>query len=260
MKLRTLAAALPLALAAATSLAATGAEPGKVVVAGDVPDESTRQAILGQVRALYGADRVIDQLGVRSNVAVPPNWSQHVQRALHPDLKLVTRGQLDIRGNVLELRGEVAGEAQRQQVVNQVRAQLANPTYTVRNGLRVSAGGQDRLDAVLADRIVEFEPGSAMLTAAGQAVLDDVAGVMRQMHERRFEIIGHTDSMGARASNLALSAARADAVKTYLVSKGIQPAVLSVSGAGPDRPVVSNGTPEGRARNRRIEVRAVTPQ
>lgn len=257
MKLRALAAMLPLALVTAIASAATNAEPGKVVVAGDVPDESTRQAILAQVRALYGPDRVVDQLGVR-NVAVPPNWSQHVQRVLRAELKFVTRGQLDIRGNVIELRGEVTSEAQRQQVLQQITTQLNNPTYTVRNGLRVSAAGQDQLDAALANRIVEFEPGSATLTAAGQAVLDDVAAVMKQMHERRFEIIGHTDSMGARVSNLALSAARADAVRTYLIAKGIQAAALITSGAGPDRPVVGNNTPEGRARNRRIEVRAVT--
>lgn len=264
-----LALALALACAAAGAMAqaqtqlqtaappAAGAAPGKVVVAGDVADEATRQAILTRVRELYGADRVVDQLGVRP-VATPPNWSQQVQRLLHPDLKSVTRGQLDIRGNVVEVRGEVANEAQRQQVQQQLRAQLANPTYTVRSGLRVAGAGQEQLDATLANRIVEFEPGSATLTAAGQAVLDDLAAVMKRMPDRRFEIVGHTDALGARMSNLALSAARADAVKVYLVGKGIAPALLGTSGAGPDRPVAANDTPEGRARNRRIEVRAVS--
>lgn len=246
-----------LCAAALPAHAASTAEPGKVVAAGDVPDEATRQAILARLRELYGADRVVDQLGVR-NVSVPPNWSQQVQKVLQPDLKLVSRGTLDIRGNVLEVKGEVAGEAQRQQVLNQIRAQLNNPTYTVRNGLRISAAGQDQLDAALANRIVEFEPGSATLTTTGQQVLDDVAGVIKRMPDRRFEIIGHTDAMGARLSNLALSAARADAVKTYLTAKGVPAALLGTSGAGPDRPVASNDTPEGRARNRRIEVRAIS--
>lgn len=258
--IRPCAAALALlaTLSAPGAMAApTSAEPGKVVAAGDVPDEATRQAILARLRELYGADRVVDQLGVR-NVAVPPNWAQHVQRVLQPDLKLVSRGTLDIRGNVLEVKGEVASEAQRQQVLNQLRTQLDNPTYTVRNGLSVTAAGQEQLDAALANRIVEFEAGSATLTVLGQQVLDDLAGVLKRMPERRFEIIGHTDAQGARLSNLALSAARADAVKAYLTGKGVPAALLGTSGAGPDRPVASNDTAEGRARNRRIEVRVIS--
>ena len=248
-----------LGTAAAVHAQAQGsAAPGKVVVAGDVPDEATRQAILARVRELYGAERVLDQLGVRA-VAVPPNWAQQVQRVLTPELKSINRGQLDIRGNVVELRGEVASEALRQQVLNQLRTQLNNPTYTVRNGLRVSAAGQDQLDAALANRTVEFEPGSATLTAKGQAVLDDLLGVIKRMPDRSFEIIGHTDSQGARLSNLSLSAARADAVKTYLVAKGMPAQVLGTAGAGPDRPVAANDSAEGRARNRRIEVRAISP-
>ena len=255
-----LAAALLLGAATAQAQSAgSAAAPGKVVVAGDVPDEATRQAILKHVRDLYGADLVVDQLGVRA-VAVPPNWAQQVQRVLTPELKkAVSRGQLDIRGNVVEVRGEVATEAVRQQVLAQLRTQLNNPTYTVRNGLRVSAAGQDQLDAALANRIVEFEPGSATLTPKGQAVLDDLVGVVKRMPDRSFEIIGHTDSQGARLSNLSLSAARADAVKAYLVAKGTPAQVLGTSGAGPDRPVAANDTAEGRARNRRIEVRAISP-
>lgn len=257
-RVATLAAALMLLPAVGPAQALPpAAAPGKVVVAGDVPDEGTRQAILARVRELYGADGVVDQLGVRA-VSAPPQWAQQVQRVLQPDLKLVSRGQLDIRGNVLELRGEVAGEAQRTQVLDSVRRQLGNPTYTVRNGLRVSAAGQDQLDAALANRIVEFEPGSATLTSTGRQVLDDLLGVIRRMPDRRFEIIGHTDGQGARLSNLALSAARAEAVKTYLTAQGANAALLGTSGAGPDRPVASNDTPEGRARNRRIEVRVIS--
>lgn len=244
---------VPLPVPAAT----TAAAPGKVVVAGDVPDEATRQAILARVRELYGPDHVVDQLGVRA-LAAPPNWAQHVQRVLQPELKTVNRGRLDIRGNVLEIRGEVASEEQRQLLLTQMRTQLNNPTYTVRNGLRVSAAGQEQLDAALANRTVEFETGSATLTANGQAVLDNLAGVMQRMPDRRFEIIGHTDAQGARLSNLSLSAARADAVKLYLTGKGVPAGLLGTSGAGPDRPVASNDTPEGRARNRRIEVRALS--
>ena len=86
-------------------------------------------------------------------------------------------------------------------------------------------------------------------------LLDEMAQVMVRFKERRFEVIGHTDAQGARAANVALSLARAQAVKNYLVAKGLPADRLNTSGQGPDRPVASNDTEAGRARNRRIEFR-----
>src|SRR5262245_13789784 len=113
---------------AAPALAAAPREPaapGKVVVAGVVPDEATRQGILARTREIYGADRVVDQLGV-SNLVAPPNWNQNVQKLISSDLKHVVRGQLKVTGNVIDLTGEVENEATRQQVVSQMSSQL-NP-------------------------------------------------------------------------------------------------------------------------------------
>jgi OOP family OmpA-OmpF porin len=228
--------------------------PNAVVVAGTVPDEATRQAIVQRAREIYGVDRVVDQLAVGAVVA-PPQWSQHVQRMLSPALKQVSRGQLAVNGNTIELRGEVRNELLRQQLVSDLSTGL-NPTYTVRNGLRVSAGEQAAIDGTLANRIVEFESGSATLTATGRAILDDMVGALRALPaERKILVIGHTDSLGARDANIALGAARAEAVKAYLVERHIAAGRIEPSGAGPDRPVASNATAEGRARNRRIEFR-----
>ena len=251
-------AALPSNTAFATPAAPTGRHPGAgphtVVVAGTVPDEATRQAMLQRVRELYGAERVVDQLGVGAVVA-PPHWAGYVQRILSPELKQVSRGQLAIHGNTVEVKGEVGNEALRQQVVSQISTQL-NPTYTVRNGLRVRADEQAIIDQALAHRIVEFESGSAVLTPAGRAVLDELVGPLKSLPaHRKVQVVGHTDSVGSREANIALSAARADAVKAYLVSRQIPAQMIEASGVGPDRPVASNATAEGRARNRRIEFR-----
>ena len=246
--------AVPAAAGAASRHASMA--PGMVVVSGTVPDEATRQAILTRTRELYGADRVVDQLGV-GNLVAPPNWAQHVQSILSPDLKQVSRGQISVQGNVVEVKGEVQNEAVRQQLVSHMLTQINNATYTVRNGLRVSAAGQDRLDAALANRVIEFETGSSELTATGQSTLDQLLPVLRELQGRRFEIIGHTDGQGARSTNVALSVARAESVRAHLARKGMPESLFSASGVGPDRPVANNDTPEGRARNRRIEFRAV---
>ena len=244
------------ASAGAPARAAAAPAAQKVVVSGTVPDEATRIGILSRVRELYGADRVVDQLGV-GPLGAPPHWNEQVQKLLTTDLKRVSQGQLRIEGNVVEIVGSVDSAQTQSQIVRGLTTRLDNPTYTVRDALRVSGGGQQALDTAMANRIVEFETGNATLTAEGQRVLDDLLPVLRTLQGRRFEIVGHTDSDGARAQNLVLSAARAETVKAYLVQRGIPEGALSTSGVGPDRPVADNATPQGRARNRRIEFRVL---
>ncbi len=227
--------------------------PGQVVVAGTVPDEATRVAVISRLRELYGAERVVDQLSLGSVVA-PPQWAEHLQKLLSPSLKQVSHGQLSVQGQTVDLKGEVSNESVRQQLASEM-AQSLNPTYTVRNGLRVAVQEQAVVDQALANRIVEFEPGSAVLRPAGLLILDEMAAAMARLQGRRFEIIGHTDAQGNHASNVSLSLARAQTVKTYLVSKGLRAETLSTSGLGPDQPVGDNTTEQGRARNRRIEFR-----
>lgn len=250
------AAAQPAAQTAAAATAVSGGArvDSGIVVAGVVPDESTRQAILAKAREVYG-DRVVDQLGVGNHVA-PPNWSQHVLKLITPELKRVRRGQLRISGNVVELTGDVESEEKGQQLASLMTTQL-NPTYSVKSDLRVPAPGQEMLDASLAHRTVEFQPGNALLTPVGLRTLDDLVGVLQRFKGRKLEVIGHTDAQGAAAQNLLLSAERAQAVKAYLETRGIAGASIATSGAGAERPLAGNDTPEGRARNRRIEFRVL---
>ncbi len=250
-----LGAALPLARGQAQTVAPAVAtpQPGQVLVSGTVPDESSKAAVLARLRELYGADKVVDQIAV-GQVALPANWNTYVQKMITPDLKLISRGQLKIDGSVVSVRGEVANEAQRQKIASDIATNL-NPTYTVNNGLRVSALEQNILDTTLANRIIEFESGKATLTPSGRLILDEMSVAMQKLKDRKVEVIGHTDNQGLRASNLGLSQARAEAVKFYLAAKGINGDLLTASGQGSDRPIASNDTPEGRARNRRIEFR-----
>jgi OOP family OmpA-OmpF porin len=236
-----------------TAPAPAAPQPGQVLASGTVPDEATKAAVLAKLRDVYGADRVVDQIAV-GPVAMPANWNGYVQKLITPDLRQISRGQLRIDGSNVSLRGEVANEALRQRIASNVATSL-NPTYTVNNGLRVSAAEQALLDNTLANRTVEFESGKATLTPAGRAILDEMVAAMLKLKGRRIEIIGHTDSAGLRASNVSLSQARAATVKAYLAAHGIAEENLSGSGQGPDRPIASNDTAEGRARNRRIEFR-----
>jgi outer membrane protein OmpA-like peptidoglycan-associated protein len=104
---------------------------------------------------------------------------------------------------------------------------------------------------------VNFETNSATLTPASHATLDRVAESLNDSPEVRVEIAGHTDSMGSAAHNTQLSAARADSVKRYLVSRGVDGSRLSAKGYGENQPIADNATAAGRAKNRRVELNRI---
>lgn len=258
MKNRFVFAALVFAVSAAVAVlthsAAAAEEPAKVVVAGTVPDEAARAAILGKLRDLYGAANIMDRLEV-GGVVPPPNWTEYMTKLLNANLQQVHKGQMQVNGTQIAIKGNVANEALRQQVVSSMATSL-NPTYTVDNGLIVAAGsGQTILDKTLSNRVVEFESGSATLTPVGRAILDEMAAAIKQIGTPKVQVIGHTDSSGNRLANVGLSLARANTVRAYLIEKGIPADSLSAVGSGPDHPVMTNDTAEGRAKNRRIEFR-----
>lgn len=97
-----------------------------------------------------------------------------------------------------------------------------------------------------------FASGSAKLTAAAQASLRRMAAAVGSKKSVRIE--ANTDSQGAEAANLALSQKRADAVRQVLLATGLEPGRLKAVGKGEADPLVDNGTAEGRARNRRVEI------
>jgi outer membrane protein OmpA-like peptidoglycan-associated protein len=77
---------------------------------------------------------------------------------------------------------------------------------------------------------------------------------LKQFNQNMIEIVGYTDSTGARQHNMDLSQQRAQSVATYLTSQGVDPSHLAVAGMGPDQPIASNADVNGRAQNRRVEV------
>ncbi len=101
---------------------------------------------------------------------------------------------------------------------------------------------------------VTFASGRSVLTEASFATLDEVAASLLAHPEIRIEIAGHTDATGSREVNTRLSLARARAVMMHLARQGVSPERMEAVGYGPDRPIATNGTPEGRARNRRVEL------
>ncbi len=105
---------------------------------------------------------------------------------------------------------------------------------------------------------VLFDSGRTTIKQAGKDALQEVAGVLMTIKGRKFQVVGHTDndpiSSPRYPSNWELSTARAVAVVRYLIEEGVDTGMLSAAGYGPFDPVASNETPEGKAKNRRIEI------
>jgi OOP family OmpA-OmpF porin len=106
-------------------------------------------------------------------------------------------------------------------------------------------------------RGVTFASGRDALTSSSYAVLDELADQLIAAPGLRLEIAGHTDATGTRTGNLRLSLARAEAVRAYLVLRGVPADRLVARGYGPDEPIANNRTAQGRAMNRRVELRRI---
>lgn len=120
---------------------------------------------------------------------------------------------------------------------------------------------KDKLTLSMVDKIL-FDSGSAEVSKEGKKVLDRVGGILKKAHDKQIRIEGHTDNVKIGVSlrdkfpsNWELSSRRATNVVRYLQDKAdINPEVLSATGYGEYRPVASNDTDEGKAKNRRIEI------
>ncbi len=99
---------------------------------------------------------------------------------------------------------------------------------------------------------VNFEFDSARLLPSSERILDEAVEILQRHPNLRVEVQGHTDSVGSAQYNLGLSDRRAASVREYLISQGVNARNLTSRGYGQERPVASNDTDEGRARNRRV--------
>lgn len=129
--------------------------------------------------------------------------------------------------------------------------------FFIRN-FRLAEGGEDSYNKIVTDgkfitHGILFEVNKAVIEPESMGVMNELAKMMKQHTDLRFEIDGHTDSDGNAQANMTLSQERADAVKKKLVSMGVDAGRLTTKGFGASKPIDSNATSEGKANNRRVE-------
>lgn len=107
---------------------------------------------------------------------------------------------------------------------------------------------------------IEFELGLAALKGNSYSILDGIADIMKKYPNYHLSIEGHTDNTGTPATNQTLSVNRAEVCKEYLMVRGIPASRITTKGFGDTRPLTTNDTEEGKARNRRVEFKLYLPE
>lgn len=228
-------------------------QQGKWRVSGDVPDQDSHDLMLEALRGTFGSSSLVDELQVRPGVLLGPCAAR--LDGLLAWLRKASGVGLTCATGSVTLSGEVASEEQRSAHLRWLGGYFGANTVIV-DQLRVVAAvvPATRAEEVqCADRMgamVTFHSGSAQIDAVGQTLLDAVAACFQH---GVYEVSGHTDSVASDDINTPLSQQRADAVRNYLVGKGVPADNLIARGYGSYKPIADNDSEEGRARNRRIE-------
>jgi outer membrane protein OmpA-like peptidoglycan-associated protein len=159
------------------------------------------------------------------------------------------RGQLNQTKQQLE--AEKLAAAEQRQRLDDLERKLKDARDTI---AKIAAVKDDERGMVITlQGEVLFATGKWDLKAGAMAKLDQIAEVLVGK-EQPMVVYGHTDNVGAHEMNMDLSQKRANSVRDYLISRGIPQDLISAQGKGPDVPISDNGSIEGRAANRRVEI------
>lgn len=223
---------------------------------GDVPDQATRQTVVDAADARIAPPRITairDRLRVTGRTAAP-GYTDAALRGVNT-LSRCNSGTANLTDNVFALNCEAEASA-----IAEIEA-LGNAPFSLGRIGRVDAYARAEVDAcnqtfldLLSSTRVEFATNSAVINASSFGLLDRVAEAARTC-PGTLSIDGHTDSSGRATENNRLSLRRAEAVRRALIDRNISASRLRAEGFGANRPIADNSTSEGRARNRRIEIK-----
>ncbi|MGI9200453.1 MAG: OmpA family protein [Woeseiaceae bacterium] len=230
-----------------------------ITLAGDVPDDDAMEAFPERARDMFRFWNVEESLAVR------PASIDGFRRFM--DQALIELGQLDagcitLTDQDLLIKGSIRSE----RAMAGVKARMASHDdldFTVHYELTLPVLSEQALACqdeanlrISRDETVLFSFDSDVVHEIGRQLLEDVVEISKLCPDVNLLVTGHTDSVGDKDYNIGLGKRRAEAVVDYMVQKGVDEARLSAVGLGFSQPIADNSTDEGRAANRRIEIRA----
>lgn len=247
---------------------ATVQDDGSLVLDGYVHSEDQREALLAEAERLF-PDKVIDKMQIAPDAfdgALPG------MQALLGRLPKLQNASAGLKEGAFWLKGTAATRADGLAAAKGMdalasgfggAADIDMPApqenqfgVAVDEGQKIadSAKCQSLFSEALSKNTILFAFGKADIRDSSHPFLDFLAELSGQCDAFKLDIAGYTDNVGSREVNMSLSGARANAVRNYLIGKGVSATSLSARGMGPDNPVCTENTRECRARNRRIEI------
>ena len=223
-------------------------------ISGAVPTERSKEHLLAPAQLVFGSGRVVDAITVTQGAA-PPNWKG---KTLDLMAKLAAVGpfKLALKDNQIDFSADVPDAGIKSAWIDWLANFFVDQPLAVNaENLNVNASlpAMNSFDvSTLFNLAINFPEGSAEIPADAVATLDQVASMLVE-DPHNLRIVGHTDATGDESANRALSEARAQAVRDFLIAKGVVAGSLNSYGMGQDQPIADNDSEAGRAANRRIE-------
>ncbi len=251
------------------TIAATKAKDGAIVLSGFVPNAEVHQKIVADAKALFGDDKVADNL--KESKGAPTAWLETSELGLQK-LKDVDYGEFAISDNDFTFKGYIGSDEAKKGLLSEFDSKLnsaykgsyeidaprpkveesveENKTVTIEEQI---ASCKNQIDELLSNEKIHFDYNKATIKQDSYKLLVNLVDIINKCPDTIVTIEGHTDSDGSAKYNKLLSQKRANAIKAYLENRGVAKERLRAVGYGESKPVASNATREGKQKNRRIE-------
>ena len=251
------------------TIAATKAKDGSIVLNGYVPNAEVHQKIVADAKALFGDDKVTDNL--KESKGAPTAWLETSELGLQK-LKDVDYGEFAISDNDFTFKGYIGSDEAKKGLLSEFDSKLnsaykgsyeidaprpkveesveENKTVTIEEQI---ASCKNQIDELLSNEKIHFDYNKATIKQDSYKLLVNLVDIINKCPDTIVTIEGHTDSDGSAKYNKQLSQKRANAIKAYLENRGVAKERLRAVGYGESKPVASNATREGKQKNRRIE-------
>ncbi|MEJ6404179.1 OmpA family protein [Yoonia sp. 2307UL14-13] len=247
---------------------ATLSPEGEVQLRGRIPDAVTNTVAENFANAKFGQASIT--MGTRLANGLPSGWSVRVLAGIEALSKL-SNGAVIVQPDNIQVRGNTGNQDASAEIsrllidkLGQGAAFEVDVTYVEQldpiAGLPTPEECIEQIGVVTENRKITFDPSSADISASAQAVVDDIAEILKRCGDLRIRVAGYTDSQGREVMNQALSQQRAEAVLTALQSRRVPVGTFDAIGYGESDPIADNETEAGREANRRIEFSLIIPE
>jgi outer membrane protein OmpA-like peptidoglycan-associated protein/uncharacterized surface protein with fasciclin (FAS1) repeats len=228
--------------------------PGSLRLTGVVASEVDRATLVDAATDVVGDGTVVDELTVDPDTGLGGELAAQLAVLVVPMPSTLASGTAGFDGEQLYLSGVALSDEAAASIAAIAEAVGVDPELEVRADATAAEAAllEQQLNEFVAGNPVQFEPGSAVLTADAATVLDQLAALVAPVGGIAITVEGHTDSDGDPLANLALSRQRAAAVRDGLVARGVDAGSITADGFGAQRPVLVDGV-EDKAASRRVE-------